>query len=207
MAKEEDTDQEEPSIEEILDSIRQIISDDDDEEGAGDEAAADPEPVAKAPEPEIPEEVVAEPEPEPEPEDIIELTEKVEEAAPEPEYEPEEDVEEAPIEVDMMDTEPEAAPEPVVEEPEPEPEPIAKPAPASDDGLLTEKAEDAALSAFSTLAQKAAVNRSGGVTVEEIVRDELRPLLRQWIDKHLPSIVERLLQDELDRVAKRAREE
>ena len=169
---EQDTEQE-PSIEEILTSIRQIISDDDEE--AGDEA---------------PVEAPAEPEPE---EEVVELTDKVDDE-PEPEPEPE-----------------------VVAEPEPEPEPEpeievemqdAAPAPVSDDAdsVLTNTAENAAFDAFSELARKTAVEH-GGITLEEIVRSELKPLLRGWLDKNLPNIIERLVQEELERVAKRAMED
>jgi cell pole-organizing protein PopZ len=216
--------EEEPSIEDILSSIRQIISDDDEEEGgakveepAAEEAQPEPEPeiIAEeetAPEPEPEEAVTEEPEPE---EEILDLTEKVEEepeeSAPEPEIDmmdAEEDLEPAP----EIEAEPEPTPEPepqpeiiAEEEPEPEPEPIAD---IEDDGasLLTENAENAALEAFSTLTAHAAIDRSSGVTLEDIVRDEMRPILRSWLDENLPSIVERCVQHELERVSKKAQE-
>ena len=37
-------------------------------------------------------------------------------------------------------------------------------------------------------------------TLEEIVRDLLRPLLQDWLDGHLPGIVERLVREEIARV-------
>ncbi|MCD8497886.1 MAG: DUF2497 domain-containing protein [Alphaproteobacteria bacterium] len=40
-------------------------------------------------------------------------------------------------------------------------------------------------------------------TIEDVVRDELRPMLREWLDKNLPPLIERLVQDELERVTKR----
>ena len=42
----------------------------------------------------------------------------------------------------------------------------------------------------------------GGVerTLEEIVREMLRPLLQTWLDDHLPGIVERLVREEIARV-------
>lgn len=39
-----------------------------------------------------------------------------------------------------------------------------------------------------------------GRTLEEIVRDTLRPLLQAWLDEHLPGIVERLVREEIARV-------
>jgi cell pole-organizing protein PopZ len=42
----------------------------------------------------------------------------------------------------------------------------------------------------------------GGVerTLEEIVREMLRPLLQAWLDTHLPGIVEQLVREEIARV-------
>jgi uncharacterized protein len=37
-------------------------------------------------------------------------------------------------------------------------------------------------------------------TLEDIVRDLLRPLLQTWLDEHLPGIVERLVREEIARV-------
>jgi uncharacterized protein len=43
-----------------------------------------------------------------------------------------------------------------------------------------------------------------GRTVEDIVHDALRPLLRSWLDDHLPALVERLVREEIARVAGKA---
>ncbi|MAI61448.1 MAG: hypothetical protein CBB87_03040 [Micavibrio sp. TMED27] len=220
---EEETEEQEPSIEEILTSIRQIISDDDDDEGDASEAPAaeeeesgstpesEPEPT---PEPEPEPTPEPEPEPTPEPEAEIDLND----SEPEPESEPEKDIveltdiveeaDEPEIDVGFSEIdESEPTPEP---EPEPEPEPIIEePAaidtPIEDDleSLLTSKAATATLGGFTELVKKTAIE-SGGITLEDIVRSELNPLLRDWLDKHLPSIIERLVQEELDKIAKRA---
>jgi uncharacterized protein len=42
-------------------------------------------------------------------------------------------------------------------------------------------------------------------TIEDIVRDILRPLLQTWLDEHLPDVVERLVRDEIARVVEEAR--
>lgn len=196
----QDTEQE-PSIEEILSSIRQIISDDDED------APAAPAPAAAAPPPSAPE-------PEPESfEEALELTNKIEDGpvmdeSPEPE--------EPPIEVAMQEAVEDVLEEAVEEEfmAEPEPEPVApapapkpRPAPVEDtDSILTSRAESAAMSGFAELARKTAVEYNG-ITLEEIVRTELKPMLREWLDKNLPSIIERLVAEELERVAKRALED
>jgi cell pole-organizing protein PopZ len=45
---------------------------------------------------------------------------------------------------------------------------------------------------------------SGGPTLEDLVRSELRPLLKEWLDANLPPVVERLVRAEIERVVGRA---
>jgi cell pole-organizing protein PopZ len=40
------------------------------------------------------------------------------------------------------------------------------------------------------------------LTLEQMVREEIRPLLRSWLDENLPPLVERLVKAELDRIAR-----
>jgi len=47
-----------------------------------------------------------------------------------------------------------------------------------------------------------AVSR-GGTSLEDIVRDELRPLLKTWLDSNLPELVERLVRAEIERLIER----
>ena len=235
MAQENEA-EEEPSIEEILASIRQIITDDDEAEAAA-ETEEEPKEEASAPEPE-PE---VEPEPEPVEEEAVQETEPEEPAEPEPveevaeENDEEEEIleltetvePEAPTEDAASEEEtaaPEAAPEPEPEETKEEPAAEQTPAeekpdadamevdmnaPSDDDFLFSEKVEEAAMGAFSALAEKPAANvdRSGAVTIEDIVREEMRPMLRVWLDKNLPDIIERLVQEELERVSSRVLED
>jgi cell pole-organizing protein PopZ len=44
----------------------------------------------------------------------------------------------------------------------------------------------------------------GGPSIEDVVREELRPMLKEWLDQHLPGIVERLVRVEIERVVGRA---
>jgi cell pole-organizing protein PopZ len=39
---------------------------------------------------------------------------------------------------------------------------------------------------------------AGGMTLEALVRDMLRPMLSEWIDTHMPAIVERLVKQEIE---------
>jgi len=202
--------QEEPSIEEILASIRQIISDDDEEESS--EENNEPEAVVEAdPEPEA----SVEPEPEPaaeqvhEEDEVLELTEAlVEDEALDDDILPE--VDETPMsdfdidfdsdEEDEVETEAEA---------EVEVEEVAVIEDVVDDaleGIIKGDAAEATLGAFERLAQSIPVARTGNETntLEDIVRDMLRPMLRQWVDANMPAIAERLVKKELERLVDKA---
>ncbi len=51
-------------------------------------------------------------------------------------------------------------------------------------------------------AGRAAAVYRGGPTLEDMVRDLLRPLLKEWLDSHLPPLVERLVATEIERVVR-----
>lgn len=159
--------EQEPSIEEILASIRQIISDDD--EGAP-AASAAPEPVQAPPPP---------PPPAPKPkEDVLELRDPL------------------PVEKPIID---------MVEDDEPM---APEPRDLGDSSIFTDHAKEAAMSGFARLASNIAVDRhrqtGAGVTLEDVVRDMLQPMLRTWLDDNLPGIIDKLVQKELDKVARQA---
>ncbi|NBX67221.1 MAG: DUF2497 domain-containing protein [Proteobacteria bacterium] len=194
----------EPSIEEILASIREIISDDD----AAKPAAPEPAPVAAAPPPPPP------PPPPKEEEDVIDLSafETKKDPLAGINLEKSQD-----MSVDFTDPLAAVAPEP---EPEPEPEPApitsslsAVPSaaatietPVSDDeSLLTDHAKSASMDSLVRLAQNIAISRAGqGGTLEDIVREMIRPMLRDWLDRNLPPMIERMVERELERLVKEA---
>ena len=74
--------------------------------------------------------------------------------------------------------------------------------------IVSAAASGAAAAAFAQLGALPRERRNetelslGGVerTLEEIVREMLRPLLQTWLDDHLPGIVERLVREEIARV-------
>lgn len=181
----------EPTMEEILASIRRIISEDEaPAEAAAEPAAeepappavaqaepelapAEPEPIADieafAPEPE-PEPVAAAPAPlEDEDEDDLELTQKVETHG----------------DLDFLGP---------VAVAEPEPIPAAAP-------LVSDITAAAAASAFGQLSASIGMPRSDR-TLEDVVRELLRPLLQQWLDNNLPGIVQEAVQAEVERIAR-----
>ena len=155
----DDTSEQEPSIEEILASIRQIISDDDEEEQH---------------------EVVENPVRE-KPDDVMELTKEdmVEEEEPE---------EEPPMDISMEDAEP-------------------APKRSVPSEILSSGTQEAALGSLTKLTSKMPINSSrsyDGVTLEDIVREMLHPMLREWMDDNLAPMVERTVQKELEKLARRA---
>lgn len=60
------------------------------------------------------------------------------------------------------------------------------------------------LAALAMLAEPGAqprIVRSGETSLEGLVRDMLRPMLAEWLDVNLPGMVERLVKDEISRIA------
>ena len=53
------------------------------------------------------------------------------------------------------------------------------------------------------MAERTAVVHRGGPSIEDVVREEIRPLLKEWLDAHLPPLVERLVRAEIERVVGR----
>ena len=223
----------EPSMEEILASIRRIIAD---EETAPKGKAAAPE-LASAPDETISEDDLDKlfasaddttpAEAEDEDDDVLELTEDLAETAGDPplvdgldeggdlafadlepeaeiEPEPEPEPEPAPAPVAARAAAPKPAPAPA---PAPKPAPVAAPAAAVEDELaidseplISEATEGFVSSAFADLSLTV-LNRNAR-TIEDLVQDMLRPMLKTWLDQNLPRMVERLVRSEIERVTR-----
>jgi cell pole-organizing protein PopZ len=84
----------------------------------------------------------------------------------------------------------------------PEPAPtLDAPRPASEErGLLSAATTAAVDAAFDTLARTAQAR--SGRTLEEVVSELLRPMLKAWLDENLPDMVERLVRAEIERVSR-----
>ncbi|MFA9199942.1 MAG: DUF2497 domain-containing protein [Cypionkella sp.] len=73
--------------------------------------------------------------------------------------------------------------------------------------LLTDRARDSMrenLAALAMLAEPGMppqIVRSGETSLEGLTRELLRPMLADWLDKHLPAMVERMVKDEIARIA------
>ncbi|WP_426041089.1 DUF2497 domain-containing protein [Brevundimonas sp. TWP2-3-4b1] len=195
-----DTTAQEPTMEEILASIRRIISEDD-APAAESAPAPEPEPVEAA-SPALMDETPSMQEPEPE-EEILDLTDRYEAPAAE-----------TIGDLDVIGP---------ADEPEPEPFPtsFAKPEratarePATSassvpyDSLVGESASAASANAFAGLSaafrQPEPVPTGGvGPTIDDLARSLLRPMLKDWLDANLPGIVEAAVKKEVERISRSA---
>lgn len=210
----------EPSMEEILASIRRIIADD--------EAKPAPKPaeaapaVAQAPADDPAGEPAAmsqddidamlagfdaapdaqnDPVPAEESADVLELTAAMEAMAePAPEFR-------------TIDSDSDV----VFGEPNPEPEPDFEPEPPRaayrpaeprramfeervEQQLMSDHTTATVSSAFGSLAHT--VLAQNARTIDDLVREMLRPMLKAWLDENLPTIVERLVRAEIERVSR-----
>jgi cell pole-organizing protein PopZ len=210
-------------MEEILASIRRIIADDEGKARAPEPpkpaaapappprpAAPPPEPAAAAPPPvqaspsrpasqeeldamlsgidmakseTAPDEGVA---------DVLDLTESMAAPAPQPPVfrtiEGQSDV--------FFAEESQEPPPPSFQEPPPRPAPV-------ESSLLSAATSHAVDAAFSTLAHT--VLTQNARTLEDLVKDMMRPMLKAWLDDNLPGMVERVVRAEIERVSRGGR--
>jgi hypothetical protein len=74
-----------------------------------------------------------------------------------------------------------------------------------EDGMIETATAAAASKAFASLSQSVQVSDGQGRTLEELVVEMLRPLIKDWLDANLPQIVEEKVEEEVQRVARRRR--
>jgi hypothetical protein len=79
----------------------------------------------------------------------------------------------------------------------------------SSTGLASAETANAAAGSVTNLVRALTSDRSsqvfgGGPTIADLVREELRPMLKAWLDSNLPPLVERLVRAEIERVISRA---
>lgn len=186
--------QDDLSIEEIRDSIRRILADDDAE---GDNDTDDQQPE----------------------EEPLELTHKINEdgsivdmsspADAESVLEPENDepviisFDQDAVEETLHVESPLVAASIIPEEPTPmnkeEDEAV------SPDNLLSSTAAEATSAVMAKLARHTAITNDpqGGATIEAMVRELLKPMLREWLDANLPNMVQEIVEREIEKLTKR----
>ena len=72
--------------------------------------------------------------------------------------------------------------------------------PMRTEALISASTTSAVNSAFNTLAHTVLVQNAR--TLEDLVREMLRPMLKGWLDDNLPGLVERLVRAEIERVSR-----
>ena len=191
--------QREPSMEEILASIRRIIEDSDTARpdssipAAANSSAA---PVrteidAFRHELQLPEQPAA----------VSPVSAVVDEVAPEP------PVASAPV-VSLDDEQPHAEPkaaEPVAERHYETIEPLtrapaAQPVAPAKTTIISEVAGRQVAAAFGELTEAFAATRRR--SFDEIAEEMIRPMLQEWLDNNLPTLVEKLVREEIERIAR-----
>jgi uncharacterized protein len=85
-------------------------------------------------------------------------------------------------------------------EPRAEPRMHAAPPQALDQGLISHSTLSAVDSAFNSLASTVLGNNAR--TLEDLVKEMLRPMLKGWLDDNLPGLVERIVRAEIERVSR-----
>ncbi len=235
----------EPSMEEILASIRRIIADDEAKPASAEKASekpASPPPAAAKPAMKdippsaiapAPKPAAAKPAPPPAPEpvvsnnqdDIDAMLASLDAATPEADIrpaqpEPEADVFELTDEMAVPDPAPaapqaasfhkidpqddlefaeSAAARALHRQPAYEPPPFES-APAPQQQILSHSTVSAVESAFNSLANTVLSNNAR--TLEDLVKEMLRPMLKSWLDDNLPGLVERIVKAEIERVSR-----
>ena len=204
----------EPSMEEILSSIRRIIADDEDEAASTKPAMPDPAKAKKSEtKPPAASPPAADHDDDEEDDDVLDLTQVVEpgnaagkrdrfarsepfdSAADEIELEPEDD--------DMEEEEPA-----VRVKPKPA-RPVAEQAMRDDDTLVSSATAARSTGALAKLTRAAASREPaalahGDKTVETFLVELLRPMLKEWLDANLETVVERVVEQEVKKLARRA---
>jgi cell pole-organizing protein PopZ len=133
------------------------------------------------------------------PPDILDLTEAM--AAPTPPPGPSPSFRTIDGASDVVFTDPpEQRPEPAARiEPRAPAAPVAPAAPL-DQGLISNSTMSAVDSAFNSLAYTVLGNNAR--TLEDLVKEMLRPMLKGWLDDNLPGLVERIVRAEIERVSR-----
>jgi cell pole-organizing protein PopZ len=95
------------------------------------------------------------------------------------------------------------------EAPEPPPTPAAAPyvptPPTPHEAIVSAPVVSATAHSFTRLAGTLRLSDTEGQSIEGVVRELLRPMLADWLERNLPSIVESKVEAELDRISRLAR--
>ncbi len=172
-------------MEEILASIRKIITDENGAPVANGAAASD----------------------------VIELTQMVQDDGSVIDLKPVAPAEELPVVAATPAPAPSAPPPPPPEAITIKPKPLT---PSASESLVSEPVVTAAATSLSALASTIEIERlstaplsatpigNGARTLEDMVIELMRPLLKEWLDQNLPATVDRLVQKEIERISRKS---
>lgn len=79
-------------------------------------------------------------------------------------------------------------------------EPLTKEEPAPRPAIISEQAGRQVAAAFGELSEAFAASRRK--SFDEMAEEMMRPMLQDWLDNNLPVLVERLVREEIERVAR-----
>ena len=177
----------EPSMEEILSSIKRIIAEDVDTPALRSRRPG-PRPVAVEPVEDDPESLDIAPEEDDDDSEILELTDAVEPAPADP----------APPTPPVED--------PAMEAPVPAKTPAVRAVPKATEELVSATVANASRDALATLSRLIVKPEDVAAdnTLEGMVRDMLRPMLKDWLDARLPELVEAMVAKEIARITGQA---
>jgi cell pole-organizing protein PopZ len=208
----------EPSMEEILASIRRIIADDEAAKPAPKpaepapasppttSASAPPRPAPVPPPRPVPPVAEVKPPPAPEP-DVLDLTEAM--AAPAAPSAPNFRTIDGNSDIVFADPAPEPPAAPPAPPPPPEPvraveEPRRQFSQTMPErGLMSATTANVVDGAFNSLANT--ILGQNARTLEDLVKEMLRPMLKSWLDDNLPGLVDRIVRAEIERVSRGGR--
>ena len=74
-----------------------------------------------------------------------------------------------------------------------------------EDSLVEATTAEAASKAFMNLSQTVQISDGQGRTLEDLVVEMLKPMVKDWLDANLAEIVEQKVEEEVQRVARRRR--
>jgi cell pole-organizing protein PopZ len=103
-------------------------------------------------------------------------------------------------------------PQPMASAPAPDPlrhmrtQPDVKMADNNDrEGILSNQASSAVTNAFGMLSRERDVTVGANTSLEDMVQQMLKPMLAAWLEQNLPEIVERVVQEEVERASRTGR--
>jgi uncharacterized protein len=81
-------------------------------------------------------------------------------------------------------------------------QPSGRPAP---DAMISPETTSVAASSFNKLSEQIFGREGTERSIDDLARELLHPMLKQWLDQNLPRLVEKLVREEIERVARRSR--